>query len=114
MSIDETPRGSVRPIHKRHYNSLPKTSLEPALSTLRYTVRHPSGPGAVHSYAPPGGLQAARTSKGLTREELFTLSGYSVADLKEMESRPEKPVPRIITSRLSGAMQMPHDTLRGW
>ena len=31
MSIDETPRGSVRPIHKRHYNSLPKTSLEPAL-----------------------------------------------------------------------------------
>ena len=41
-------------------------------------------------------------------------SGYSVADLKEMESRPEKPVPRIITSRLSGAMQMPHVTLRGW
>jgi hypothetical protein len=41
-------------------------------------------------------------------------SGYSVADLKEMESRPEKPVPRIITSRLSGAMQIPHDTLRGW
>jgi hypothetical protein len=84
------------------------------LSTLRYTVRHPSGPGAVHPYAPPGSLQAARTSKGLTREELFTLSGYSVADLKEMESRPKKPVPRIITSRLSGAMQMPHDTLRGW
>ena len=35
MSIDETPRVSVRPIHKRHYNSLPKTSLEPALRTER-------------------------------------------------------------------------------
>ena len=34
MSIDETPRGSVRPIHKRHYNSLPKTSLEPALGPV--------------------------------------------------------------------------------
>ena len=34
MSIDETPRGSVRPIHKRHYNSLPKTSLEPALDQM--------------------------------------------------------------------------------
>src|SRR5215207_11066639 len=31
MSIAERPRSFVRPTRKRHYNSLPKTSLEGAL-----------------------------------------------------------------------------------
>ena len=33
MSIAERPRGFVRPTRERHYNSLPKTSLEGALGT---------------------------------------------------------------------------------
>src|SRR5215207_8143359 len=43
MSIAERSRGFVRPTRKRHYNSLPKTSLEGALGAYGKGEAYPHG-----------------------------------------------------------------------
>src|SRR5215207_8463505 len=53
MSIAERPRGFVRPTRKRHYNSLPKTSLEGAIGA-------PPGHGPLHEVGQLLGAEAHR------------------------------------------------------
>jgi hypothetical protein len=43
VSIEERPRSCARPTHRRHYNSLPSTSLEDALGILLQPEPRPSG-----------------------------------------------------------------------
>src|SRR5215212_6754423 len=65
MSIAERPRGFVGPTRKRHYNSLPKTSLEGALGRLLIWRVNPLwylvvvGPAAL-----AGGMVALNASLG--------------------------------------------------
>jgi hypothetical protein len=75
--------------------------------------KHPEGPWEHLTFVPALGLQQARLDKGWTIEQLAEASGYSAGELAEIEANPSKLRPRIVTARLSGALNPPHDTIRG-
>src|SRR5215207_2915766 len=72
MSIAERPRGFVRPTRKRHYNSLPKTSLEGALGTWvnKPPVEAPDPSGWHHGCCRPLG----KTRVGNEEENFYVRS----------------------------------------
>lgn len=76
-------------------------------------VHHPEGPWEHLTYVPSRGVQAAREAAGLTREELAVLSGYPVGVIAELENNPEKLRPRIVTARISGALKVDTQIIRG-